>query len=89
MIMINGKSQIGWRLDEVTEDMAGGMEMLMNPFAIVPKLENAERVQKAFALLKEWLNTPFFGTKEEWEKWVAEFRPKVLAVVLSKSDANS
>ena len=84
MIMVNGKSQIGWRLDEVTGDMAGGMEMLMNPFAIAPKEENAKRVVEAFRLLREWLDVPLFATKEEWEKWVAEFRPRVEAVVGKK-----
>lgn len=28
-------------------------------------------------LLREWLETPFFETKEEWERWVAGFRPQV------------
>jgi hypothetical protein len=80
MIMVNGKTAVGYRLDEVTADGPVGMEMLMNPFAIVPKLENAQRVALAFQLLEEWLNTPFFETREQWEKWVAEFRPKVESV---------
>lgn len=52
MIMRNGKTAAGWRLDEVKADMPVGMEMLMNPFAIVPKEENAERIVKAFEALE-------------------------------------
>lgn len=48
MITVNGKTGAGWRLDEVTEDGPVGMEMLMNPFAIVPKKENADRIVAAF-----------------------------------------
>lgn len=55
MIVRNGKAGAGWRLDEVSEDMATGMEMLMNPFAIVPKEENAERIVNAFAQRDELL----------------------------------
>lgn len=51
MIVRNGKTAAGWRLDEIKADMAVGMDMLMNPFAIVPKEENAERIVKAFAAL--------------------------------------
>lgn len=52
MIMKNGKTGAGWRLDEVTEDGPTGMGMLMNPFAIVPKAENADRVIKAFEVAR-------------------------------------
>ena len=30
-------------------------------------------------LLGEWLETPFFESRAEWEKWVSEFRPRVAA----------
>ena len=30
-----------------------------------------------FALLNEWLDTPFFETKEEWREWVEDYRPRV------------
>jgi hypothetical protein len=52
MIVRNGKTAVGWRLDEITEAGPVGMEMLMNPFAIVPKEENAERVVKAFEIAR-------------------------------------
>jgi len=52
MIMRNGKTAAGWRLDEISGDMAGGMEMLMNPFAIVPKEKNVERIVKAFEVAR-------------------------------------
>lgn len=55
MIMRNGKAAAGWRLDEITEGGPVGVGMLMNPFAIVPKEENADRIVKAFGLLYEWL----------------------------------
>ena len=50
MIMKNGKIAAGWRLDEVTEGGPVGMAMLLNPFAIVPKDENADRIELAFEL---------------------------------------
>ena len=28
-------------------------------------------------LLQEWLYTPFFETKEAWQEWVNEYRPRV------------
>ena len=37
-------------------------------------------------LLQEWLNTPFFETKEEWQEWANEFRPKVEAVIKNIED---
>ena len=48
------------------------------------RLAAAKRVVEAFRLLREWLDVPLFATKEEWEKWVAEFRPRVEAVVGKK-----
>jgi hypothetical protein len=51
MISINGKTGAGWRMDEVTEHGPVGLEMLANPFAIVPKKENADRIELAFRLL--------------------------------------
>ena len=30
-----------------------------------------------FALLNEWLDTPFFESKEEWREWVEDYRPRV------------
>lgn len=32
---------------------------------------------KMYDLLNEWLDTPFFETKEEWQKWVDDYRPRV------------
>ena len=55
MIVRNGRAGAGWRLDEVKEGMASGMEMLMNPFAIVPKEENADRIVAAFEQRDELL----------------------------------
>lgn len=57
MISVNGKTNMGFRLDEVTEDGPVGMEMLMNPFAIVPKKENADRIELAFRLLENLKTT--------------------------------
>lgn len=81
MIMRNGKAAAGWRLDELRADMPTGMAFIAAPFAIVPDERNAERIQKAFSLLREWMDTPFFETRPEFDKWVAEFRPKVEAVI--------
>lgn len=33
------------------------------------------------ALLREWLQTPFFSTQEAWVAWVSEFRPRVEAAL--------
>jgi hypothetical protein len=33
------------------------------------------------SLLTEWLAVPFFERREDWEKWVAEFRPRVESAV--------
>jgi len=51
MIMRNGKTPAGWRMDEVNESSPSGLGMLMNPFAIVPQQENAERIETAFEIL--------------------------------------
>ena len=34
-----------------------------------------------YALLNEWLDTPFFETKEEWQEWVDEYKPRVVATM--------
>lgn len=77
MIVRNGKTPIGWRLDEVGEESLGGRGFLENPFAIVPKEENAERIKRAFELLAEWRRTPFFDSREAWERWVDDFGARV------------
>lgn len=33
------------------------------------------------ACLQEWLNTPFFDSKEKWERWVDGFRGKVQTTI--------
>lgn len=38
-------------MDELTEHGPVGLEMMANPFAIVPKKENADRIELAFRLL--------------------------------------
>jgi len=76
MLVRNGKTPLGWRLDELSEENVG-IGMLLNPFAIVPKQENADRIVAAFDLLKEWTQTPFFEKREDWEAWVKVFRAKV------------
>ena len=30
-----------------------------------------------YDLLIEWLDTPFFETKDEWQKWVDDYKPRV------------
>ena len=41
-----------------------------------------------YDLLNEWLDTPFFETKEEWQKWVDDYKPRVLqAVIKAGGDA--
>lgn len=37
-----------------------------------------ERVLGLEDLLREWLNTPFFETREAWQIWVSEYRPRVI-----------
>lgn len=44
--MRNGKLQIGWRIDSISEENAG-IAMLMNPTAIVPKEADANFVAMA------------------------------------------
>jgi hypothetical protein len=39
------------------------------------------RCDEAVALLREWLATPFFESRADWERWAGTFRSKVLAVV--------
>jgi hypothetical protein len=36
-----------------------------------------EALDGATSLLKEWRETPFFSTPEEWERWVDEFGHRV------------
>ncbi len=82
MIMLNGQTTQGfWRLDEVRADGPVGMDFLMNPFALVPKQENAERIVQVFRLLREWMDTPFFEKKEDFDKWKEQFRPRVEAAL--------
>jgi hypothetical protein len=33
------------------------------------------------ALLMEWLHTPFFETRDDWERWVSNYRPRVCAAL--------
>ena len=40
-----------------------------------------------FALLNEWLDTPFFETKEEWREWVEDYRPRVEQALAQEGDA--
>ena len=35
-------------------------------------------------LLQEWLYTPFFETKEAWQEWVNEYRPRVESALQHK-----
>jgi|APFre7841882654_1041346.scaffolds.fasta_scaffold108173_2 hypothetical protein len=44
------------------------------------KSSRSER-DEALALLREWRDTPFFETKDEWSAWVAGFRPRVEALL--------
>lgn len=39
--------------------------------------------QQLLKILKEWLNTPFFETKEEWQEWVNDYRPRVIQVIVA------
>ena len=34
-----------------------------------------------YDLLNEWLDTPFFETKEEWQRWVDDYKPRVEEVI--------
>lgn len=80
MITRNGKTPAGWRMDEVNEDSPGGLGMLMNPFAIVPKQENAERIEIAFRLLGE-LKEIYKKDDASVALWVQEHRPEIDQVV--------
>jgi len=50
MIVLNGKVPLGWRLDDLAEQKVG-IDFINNPFAIVPKREDAERIVAAFTSL--------------------------------------
>lgn len=73
MIVRNGKCGIGFRLDDLRVDGPTGMELLENPFAIVPEAKNANRIVEAFELLTEFLASQDGGDKG--------FRERVRAVV--------
>lgn len=40
----------------------------------------------ALALLREWRDTPFFATEEEWRAWVSEYGPRVEAFLREAAD---
>ena len=47
-------------------------------------LANARLIAAApelYDLLNEWLDTPFFETKDEWQKWVDDYKPRVLQAI--------
>lgn len=46
-----------------------------------PPLDMVRNCIDALDLLEEWLKTPFFESRKEWENWVKVFRPKVKAVL--------
>lgn len=47
------------------------------------------KIRKLRGLLIEWMNTPFFEDKKDWQEWVDEFMPRVRAEVEKKTiDAN-
>ena len=54
--------------------------------------DEIERLNAAIARLRElhseWLNTPFFETQEGWQKWVNEYRPRVIAA-LADTEGNT
>jgi len=33
------------------------------------------------ALLREWLRTPFFESREGWEAWLDNYKPRVIAAL--------
>lgn len=41
---VNGKTQFGYRIDAIHNDMPTGLDLLLHPTAIVPKLEDAEHI---------------------------------------------
>lgn len=80
MIMRNGKTSAGWRMDEVNDESPVGMGMLMNPFAIVPKQENAERIEIAFQLLTD-LKAVVMKDDATVAAWVQAHRTEIDKVV--------
>lgn len=50
-----------------------------------PVEQEYERRQEYATLLKTWLDTQFFATKAEWEKWVKVFRPRVELALAGKA----
>jgi hypothetical protein len=80
MIMRNGKTAAGWRMDEVNDDSPSALGMLLNPFAIVPKQENAERIEIAFQLLAE-LSKIVTKDDSTVAAWVQVHRPEIDRVV--------
>ena len=38
------------------------------------------------ALLKEWVDTPYFETFEEWAIWVSDFLPRVESAIKSQEE---
>ena len=81
MIMRNGKTNIGWRMDEVTEKGPVGMDMLSNPFAIVPDKENAERIELAFELLTDLKKIVEKGGTLPLESWLGSKKVQIDKVV--------
>jgi hypothetical protein len=64
---------MGWRMDEMTASGPVGLEMLANPFAIVPKEQNAERIELAFRLLGSMKNLMEGKDKTTWGAWMADW----------------
>lgn len=49
----NGRSPVGWRIDDIGPDAPIGLQMLGNPVAIVPKKENLPLIATAPELLQQ------------------------------------
>jgi len=58
LLIVNGHTPMGYRIDDLDADRVG-IDLLRNPFAIVPKLKDAELICKAV-----------MSTVDKGEKWL-------------------
>lgn len=65
----------------MVRELSAWLERQGHPLYHFPGHPNGGRAEAMKALLEEWLRTPFFETREGWEGWVAEFRPRVERLV--------
>jgi hypothetical protein len=55
------------------EEMDCSLDTLMDE----ARAATLEEVKPLVDLLNEWLDTPYFKTRTDWERWVTEYSPRV------------